>query len=172
VIFCIYGPSCVGKTTVAREVATQLDLPLHSCGDKVRQMARGLGVSLDALSDDSHRQIDRDTVAWALDHRPCVIEGRFLDAVFADSTAFATLIFLGASDDPRIVRGRNKDPSFTFAHLRQVDAHDASFRARVYGSLNNIAPYITIDTSQLTVDECARRIAVAIEQATRAGQRG
>ena len=127
-------------------------------------------MSFEALPDDSHRQIDQDTVTWALEQRPCLIEGRFLDAVFAGAAVPATLILLDASDTQRVGRARKKNSTFTFDHLRRTDADDAKFRARLYGPLNNIASYLTVDTSELTVDECAYRITMAIEKARRAGQ--
>jgi cytidylate kinase len=170
-IFCIYGSSCTGKTTIGRRVASQLGIPLRSCGDVVRKVAEELGVSFEDLPEDKHRQIDRDTVAWALEHRPSLVEGRFLDAVFGASGVPATLIRLVASVEMRLVRGRQKDPNFTIKQLARMDAHDSSFRARIYSTLDGGAPCDIIDCSELTVEECVCQVAMLIRNTRPPGQR-
>jgi cytidylate kinase len=82
-IFAIYGPSCVGKSTVSSRVAAELNLQFRSCGSAVRDRASVLGIDIKELPDAIHREIDQETVAWALTHQPCVVEGRFLDLVLA-----------------------------------------------------------------------------------------
>jgi cytidylate kinase len=164
-ILCLFGSTCSGKTTVGRTVAARLNVPLRSCGDEVRRVARELDIALEDLPDESHRQIDRDTVAWAVEHQPCIVEGRFLDAVFAGAGTLATLIRLVASDARRTARGRAKNFAFTSAQLKQADAEDANLRARIYNAEDEVVPCLTIDTSELTVDESVSRIATKIKDA-------
>jgi cytidylate kinase len=165
-ILCLYGPSCSGKTTAGRAVADRLNLPLRSCGDDVRRAARKLDLAIEDLPDESHRQIDRVTVSWASDHRPCIVEGRFLDAVFGGAAVPAVLVLLVASDVHRAARLSAKTVAAAdAAQINQVDAQDADFRARLYNAGNEGVPCLTIDTSELTVDECASRIVMMIKEA-------
>lgn len=164
-ILCLFGATCSGKTTVGQAVAARLNVPLRSCGDEVRRVARELDIALTDLPDESHRQIDRDTVTWGVEHQPCIVEGRFLDAVFAGTCTPATLIRLVASDARRAARWRAKNSAFTSAQLKQVDAEDANLRARIYNAQDEVVPCLTIDTSELTVDQSVSRIAAAIKDA-------
>ncbi len=164
-ILCLFGLTCSGKTTVGRAVAARLNVPLRSCGDEVRRVARERDVAIEDLPDESHHQIDRDTVAWAVKHQPCIVEGRFLDAVFAGAGTPATLIRLVASEARRAARWRATNVTFTSARLAQADAEDANLRARIYTAEDEVVPCLTIDTSELTVDECASRIATMIKDA-------
>jgi cytidylate kinase len=171
-IFCLFGSSFTGETTIARAVASQLGMPRRSRGDEVRKVAQELGVSFEDLPEDSHRQIDHDTVAWALEHRPCLVEGRFLDTVFVSRGVPAMLIRLVTGTETRLIRARQKDSTFTSDQLARMDAQDISFRARIYGPLDICAPCDIIDTSELTVEECVCQVAILIEQARLSGQRG
>ena len=164
-ILCLFGSTCSGKTTVGQAIAARLNIPLRSCGDEVRRLARELDIALQDLPDESHRQIDRDTVAWALKHQPCIVEGRFLDAVFAGSGTPATLIRFVASDARRAARWRAKNLAVTSAQLKQADAEDANLRARIYNAQDEVVPCLTIDTSELTVDQSVCRIAATIKDA-------
>jgi cytidylate kinase len=164
-ILCLYGSTCSGKTTVARALASKLNFPLRSCGEEVRRVAGELDIALADVPEYGHRQIDRDTVAWAHEHRPCVIEGRFLDTVFASAAAPATLVRLVASDESRLVRGRTRNPAFTSDDLGRADAEDAKHRARIYNALEEVVPWQTVDTSDLSVDECVRRIVTMLKDA-------
>jgi len=164
-ILCLYGSSCSGKTTVARALASKLNLPLRSCGDEIRRVARKLDITPADVTEDGHRQIDRDTVAWAHEHRPGVIEGRFLDAVFASAATPATLVLLVASDESRLVRGRTKNTAFSSDDLGRSDAEDAKHRARIYNLHEGVVPWHTVDTSDLPVDECVRQIVTMLKDA-------
>src|SRR5215510_2480031 len=118
-IFAIFGPSCVGKTTVTRLVAERLKLPLRSCGGVVRDRASALGVSVQAVPDDVHHEIDRETVAWATSNQPCLLDGRFLDQVLAKAKTSVVLIQLTASDSQRHFRACNSGRTgFTLDDLR------------------------------------------------------
>lgn len=158
-IICIFGPSFVGKTTVARCAATALDLPLRSCGDAVRQMARTAGLPIDQIPDDSHRTVDAETIDWAIKHcGGCMVEGRFLDGVFSSAGKAATLIELWADSRCRLERARTRSGRATFSQgdLNRLDAADASFRLRLFGQHANDLPRYVLDTSDRTADECAR----------------
>lgn len=160
-IVCIFGPSYVGKTTVAKRAAAALDLPIRSCGDAVRQMAKSLSLPIDQLPDAAHRAVDAATVDWAVEHRGgCFLEGRFLDAVFDAAGISAILIELWADRDCRLERARIRNGQSTFSadDLVRVDAEETSFRGRLFGRHGIDVPRLAIDTSNRTVDECARHV--------------
>lgn len=162
----IFGRSCVGKTTVARRAATALNLPLRSCGDAVRKKAETLWLPIDQLSDDAHRAVDAASVEWALERRGgCILEGRFLHAVFAAAGVSATLIELRADSSSRVKRARIRlgVPTFSINDLERLDAEDAGFGARLFGRYGSDVPRHVLDTSDLTVDECTRRVQEIVE---------
>lgn len=157
-IVCIFGPSFVGKTTIAGCAAAALDLPLRSCGHAVRQMAEILALPIDQLTDNTHRAVDAATVEWALERRGgCIIEGHFLDAVFAAAGVPAILIGLQADRGRRVERARRRTgrPAFSSHDLDRLDAEDAAFRGRLFGRhASDLLSHI-LDTSDLSADECA-----------------
>lgn len=169
-IVCFFGASCVGKTTFARCVSDALQLPLRSCGDAVRAEAEASNVHIQDLSDAQHREIDAATVTWALKQKSCIVEGRFLDAVFRGVVAPTTLIKFSASKRDRISRAmvRSGNLSYSASDLDRVDTADAEFRARLYDDLSGPAMQpLVFDTSDLTVKECIPTILSLVKDALR-----
>jgi cytidylate kinase len=163
-IFAIYGPASVGKTTVASRVAAELKLPLLSCGRVVRDRAKSLGIELHALPDTVHHEIDQETVTWARTHQPCLVEGRFLNLVLAGVDNPVIFIRLTASDIQRQLRACNSGRSgITIDNLQRVDAADLCFTKRVFRSPGVSVSCVTVDSSDMTVEECALRIRAIIE---------
>jgi cytidylate kinase len=159
-IVCIFGASCVGKTTVARRVAAALVLPLRSCGGAVREKAEILGLPIDQVPDNAHRAVDAASIGWARERfTGCLLEGRFLDAVFAAAGLSANLIELRANRSCRVARARIRYGllSFSTDDLDRMDAADADLRARLFARVARYPARHMLDTSDLTVDECARR---------------
>jgi cytidylate kinase len=166
-IICLFGASLVGKTTVARSVSSTMGLPLRSCGSIVRAEAAESGVRLADLSDEDHKRIDSQTIAWALKQNSCLIEGRFLDAVFGGTDQLPIMIKLMATDECRVQRGRVRNGKSTFSveDIRRLDAEDAVFRARMFGAHPTVVSRREVDTSGLSVDVCAHTIENLIEAA-------
>jgi adenylate kinase family enzyme len=134
-IVAIYGPSSVGKTTVASRVAAEFKLPLRSCGRVVRDRAKSLGIELKVLPDAVHQEIDQETVTWAMTHQPCLIEGRFLNLVLAGVDSSAIFIRLTASDIQRQLRACNSGRTgITIDDLQRTDAADLCFIKRMFPS--------------------------------------
>ncbi|RDJ21061.1 hypothetical protein DWF00_07525 [Bosea caraganae] len=166
-IVCLFGPSCVGKTTLAQRAAVALGLPLRSCGEAVRAAATAHGLTINDLPDEQHREVDAGTVVWAMGNKSCIVEGRYLDRVFADSRTPVTLILIRASDACRVSRakGRSGNTTFSADDLRRLDDEDNAFRERLFGDRVAAMPWQVLDTSGLTVDECARQLRELIELA-------
>jgi hypothetical protein len=122
-----------------------------------------LRLSLDNLPSSVHEEVDNESVLWALSNRPCLVEGRFLDAVFAHRTP-ALVIRLHAADTARLERGRARSPTFGLSDLQRSDEGDARFRARMFACRVPIVPLRTIDTTNLTVEECSECVRLIIEE--------
>jgi cytidylate kinase len=172
-IVCIFGLSCVGKTIIARHAAVALGLPLRSCGDAIRKKAETLDLPIDQLPDEAHRAVDAASVEWALERRGgCMLEGRFLDAVFTAAGVSATLIELRANRSRRVNRAyiRHGLLSFSIDDLDRMDAEDADFRARLFRRHADDVARHMLDTSCLTVDECARRVQEIVKASNHVGK--
>lgn len=163
-IFAIYGASLVGKTTAARRVATELELPLRSCGSVVRDRAKALGIELHWLPDAIHRKIDQETVAWALTHQPCVVEGRFLNFVLAGIDSPVVFIRLITSNIQRQFRACNsRRAGITIDDLELTDAANLRFTNRMFPSLGVNVSCVTVDSSNIAAEECALQISQIIK---------
>lgn len=134
-------------------VADDLGLKLRSCGEEIRAHALSLTVSIANLPDGVHEAVDRETVLWAQHSQPCLVEGRFLDAVFA-GTSPACVIRLEAGDAARLGRARQRFVDFALADLLRCDQEDKQFRARMFAGRAALRPSRIIDTTRLTVEEC------------------
>jgi len=162
-IVCLTGSTCTGKTSIATRLANDLGWPLRSCGSSIRRRAADLGVALEALDDGSHRLVDAETVAWALGSQDCLVEGRFLDSVFHDSTMPVRIIRMEASYATRAERGTLRGKStFAVNDVIRVDAEDAAFRERLYPWIPLPPSFPAFDNSGLTVDECVRRVRASL----------
>jgi len=103
VIICLIGGTCAGKTTTGKALAELLGWPFRSCGSAVRRRAELLGIPFLRLAGVDHRIVDDETVAWAIGHSDCLVEGRFLDAVFGQAAVPAATIRLTANAATRAV---------------------------------------------------------------------
>lgn len=149
-IICIFGQSCAGKTATAQRLATELGWPLRSCGTAVRERARELKIGIGELSDNQHRDVDAETVAWAIEQQNCLVEGRFLDAVFQPAEIPHVLVHLIASDAARVERCRARQGQ---NDLIAADNEDMSFRSRIFPLLSPREADLTVDTTGQSIDE-------------------
>jgi cytidylate kinase len=169
----IFGPSCCGKTTVANAASAELHLALRSCGNEVRKLADKQRISIDQLTDENHQRVDQETITWAVANRPCLVEGLSLDAVFTNAGQPATLILMYATDHQRVRRGREKYGDFDLEKLRQIDNADTRLRGRLYPtSASRGVDLLTLDTSALTLNECASQVVKIIRTRCPTGRHG
>jgi cytidylate kinase len=156
-IIGIFGPFCVGKTTLARNLGDLLGLPYRLCGDAVRARARMLNIDLEELSEEEHRNIDRETREWAAANQPCIVDGRYLDYVLAPLINDVILVRLDAADEER-----RRRRSLTLTEYQISQSADLAFSARMYSISKALLPSLVLSSSELSVEACAQRIKVLI----------
>jgi len=162
-IVAIFGQSCTGKTSLANALAPVLGYRVRHCGDAVREVAKSLRLTYEALSDDHHRTIDDATRAWSQDYLPCIVEGRFLDRVLAAS-ASVLLVHLVASEEVRLGRWRSRTSQpLSREWLNANDARELAFRVRLYGADGSLIPSLKLDTSECTVPYCTAKVTALLE---------
>lgn len=159
-IIAIFGSSCTGKTTLSRALCAMVHLPLRSCGDAIRNKAEEVGVSWHELSDVDHQAVDAETLSWAIENTPCVVEGRYLDYVLAGLASATVWVELRASPDVRCGRlaDRLGNRLLEVTDLEEIDAAQLKFRRRLYGGASPMGTSIVLETSTSTIDESLERL--------------
>lgn len=161
-IISIFGLSCVGKTSAASLLATELSLPLRSCGSEVTAAAIGLELAARDLPDGDHRIVDAETVAWARKQGSCIVEGRFLDNVLFGLSEPLFSIQLEANSNVRLRRACDRaGHAITMEYLESLDRADRQFRLRLYGEGKPISPSLSVNTSETMVEECVYQLKIA-----------
>jgi cytidylate kinase len=157
-IVAFFGPSCVGKTTIARVLQDQFGLPLRSCGAAVVGRAARLSVPFTDLPDEEHRAVDCDTLSWVASHPSCLVDGRFLDSVLAPVAGQTIFVRLDATAEDRCRRWAARSTPSMFIRLEELDRIDDTLRARLYGTSERIQPVLMLNTSDLSVEACVQRL--------------
>ena len=154
----IIGPCATGKSTLAKIVSQELNLPARGCGEAVRQRARELGVPVGELPDSEHHAVDAQTVDWIRGSAPCIVEGRFLDHVLRPLASQITLVELDTASAVRCQRqGKRTGHVVTPDDLAAIDNSELSLRSRLYGGMP-IKACVALQTSELSVDECVQML--------------
>lgn len=149
-----FGPSCVGKSTLARMLSDDFGVPYRSCGELVKEAALLLGCSIEQLPKDVHDQIDGETKSWVCEESSCIVEGRFLDQVLSGQCPDLIFILVDATLEERLHRWENKSGRRrTSGDLKAIDQEDERFRIKVYDCAA-VIPDITIDTSNSSPEAC------------------
>lgn len=158
-VIAIFGKSCVGKSVVAKELATALNLPVRHCGDIVKVRALELEVDVTVLPLAEHQAIDQETRELAeKSTKDIIIEGNFLDAVL-DGVPEVLFVHLTCEDSARaqrFIQRSNGQASEQDFYLR--DSSDASHRERFYKPPSVPRRELTIDTTDITIDDIVRKI--------------
>lgn len=122
-------------------------------------------VPIGLMPDEVHRSVDEETQSWVLSWQPCVVEGRFLDAVLSEPATDPYLIRLQASVEDRASRlASRKGIPTTIADIESLDFEDAQFRARLYGA-GSMKPILTVNTSEFSTEACVQQIVLQINLA-------
>jgi broad-specificity NMP kinase len=127
----IYGPSRVGKTTVANELGVILNAQVRHCGELVKARATEIGTPVDCLASAEHMLIDDETrCSVAARKDALIVEGRFLREVLAKFED-VFLVELTCSETERIVRSE-RNASYI--------AHQDAVSAKLFSELYSGAP--------------------------------
>lgn len=160
-IIAIFGSSGSGKTSLAGALSSALSLPVRSCGDAVRDLAKFHGCSLLELSEIQHSTVDQQTVAWAQSERCGILEGRFLDRIVHSLTVSYVLVELYAPRQTR--RSRILATGKNFDEVRNIDLADDAFRERMYTANSSRRSAICLNTSELSVEECVAAVTSLVQ---------
>jgi len=137
-LITIGGTPGSGKTTVARLLAQQLELPHVYAGDLYRKAAEARGLSLEAfnrLAEQDHR-IDRDLDAKMTEHARrggVILEGRLAAFQALQENVDALKVWLTASDDVRAQRVSQREGGDQRELLRVNDERHRSDSRRYLG---------------------------------------
>ena len=152
-VVAIYGPTCVGKTTVASGVASAMGWTHRDCGQEVLAVARARGVQAVDLNGKEHEGIDRATRAFAAEcEGGAVIDGRYLHYVLAE-VGGVVLVELRCCRSIRVDRYRRRTKrGDAGAVVDEADRRDMQFCSKVY-AVEPRGPDYVLDTTALTVRE-------------------
>jgi cytidylate kinase len=81
-VLALYGPTCVGKSTLAQEIGKRLRANVRHCGQILKEKTSQLKIPFDSLPIELNRAVDAETRRFAEDADEIrVIEGRYLNIV-------------------------------------------------------------------------------------------
>jgi cytidylate kinase len=150
-MIALFGPSAVGKTTLAEVVANEFGISARYCGREVQGFARADKVAVNELALPRHREIDAATLEWAIGNPNGLIEGRFLDHVLVPYGR-VILMKLTASDE---IRNKRLQARLRPSDVVTEDRRDAEFRKVMYQASVSVPVALTLDTSDKSVEECS-----------------
>ena len=158
----IYGPTCVGKSTVACLLADHWECPVRHCGSLLRAFADSRQLRLEDLTYSDHHAFDEMTRAVIQQNTEnLIVEGRYLDAVL-DGISVGTMVNLTCHLEERVRRHCNQ--SIVALHdVSEIDAADAALRRRLYlAEHSDTRPAIEIDTTSIAPTDVVNGIINAV----------
>jgi cytidylate kinase len=162
IVVALYGRSCSGKSTIARELSQLLNCPIHSAGELVRKRSKELGIPSTKLPLVEHRLIDNGTRTKAKSaDASSIVDGSFLDALFYDMEGVYRIELI-CSDEERRRRFNQKSGC---DGLAQRDKDDDELRLALHGARSSSAE-ATFNTTSKTPGEVAQEITRWLETKT------
>jgi cytidylate kinase len=164
IVVALYGRSCSGKSTTARELSQLLACPTYGAGERVKSRSKELGVSPADLSLVEHQLIDQSLRTMVQSAVNClIVEGSFLDVLFYDlRNVYRIELVCSAEERRRRFSQRNG-----FDNMDERDKNDDDLRRALHGELSCSAE-ATFDTTSKTPEEVAQEIFRWLEAKTKA----
>jgi cytidylate kinase len=162
-VIAIYGESCAGKSSVARELGLLVDASVRHCGELAKQAAARAGVKVADLPRRAHEELDSETrKAGTRTRQILVVEGTFLDHVLREARG-TVLVKLDATFAERTRRlSIRTGTDAAEGELVARDAANAQLRETLYGDQPGANPSIVVDTEGLDAREIARNLAKSL----------
>lgn len=155
-IVALYGPTCVGKSSLATDLGARLDLPVRHCSELLKLRAAHRQIALSKLDPGLFAEVDEETRKAVEDARNgLVVEGRFLDAVLA---AFPDVILIKLICGDAVRRSRLRARVSSALSIEASDGEDARARRVLYATNVALKPRFQIDTTDRSVAELALQI--------------
>jgi cytidylate kinase len=154
-VLAFFGPTCSGKTSIAREVHRRHGIPVRHCGEAVKSFAAARGVRLSEMTIEDHVAIDSETRNMAeATNGALLIEGTFLDVVLQDVTQQVTMIRLCCSEAERINRFLHRRRG-TEEDFRKREELDDNLRHLLYEGRAIRSDFLVADTTGMSVEQAA-----------------
>jgi len=167
VVLAIYGPSSVGKSTLATELGTRLRAEVRNCGDVLRERATELGIPLESIPIELHRAVDSETRRHSKNPSAIlVIGGRYLDKVLVGipGVRFLRLTCDEVARERRIL-SRQGDKVTEVMTLHQCDQEDAHLSQELYGCFPSTSKdWMVLDTTHSSPEELASVVLDHLQQ--------
>lgn len=173
-VIAIYGNTCCLKSDVARAISRLTGYKVKHPAEMATTYAKAAKLeSALRVPEDKHRAIDADALNWAqATPDPVIImDSAFMDVVLRD-VPDVFRVRLQSREEVRNQRwhkrreeggGRTRQIGESVA---QRDRDDSELRQKLYGTVSVPAPDLKIDTSERSVDDCAREIWAAFQHET------
>lgn len=150
-VFALFGSTCSGKTSVARELHRRHTIPVRHCGEVVKAIAAAQGIKVSGINYEHHAKIDSETRRMAeTAEGELLIEGTFLDVVL-HGVSEVRMIKLTCSDLERMSRYLRRGG--TEDEFMRRDALDNNLRLELYSGRSARADFMEVDTKELSLDQ-------------------
>jgi cytidylate kinase len=157
-VIALFGPTCVGKSTVAAALGLELGIAVRHCGEAVKAYARMHRTEVPNLKLTDHRIIDQETVRMAeRSIEGLVVEGTFLDIVLSSASLKVRFVRLSCSDPERLRRFIERSHA-TEEAFRAKDVADERLRQDLYTGCPRANAIVEMDTTGLSGIEAAERL--------------
>ncbi len=158
IVLAIYGPSSVGKSTLATELGARLQTEVRHCGDILRERATELNIPLHIIPVELHRVLDAETRRHSENPNGIlVVEGRYLNIVLfgIPRVKLLRLTCDEVTREHRLLTHLSNRATVATA-LRQRDQEDARLRQKLYGdSPQTSEDWMIFDTTHSSPERLA-----------------
>ena len=150
----LYGRSCSGKSSTARELSQLLHCAIYSASERVKSRSKELGVAPASLPLTEHQIIDEIMRAAAKSvAASLIVDGSFLDALFYDLRDVCRIQLICSTEERRL----RFNQKCGYDGLDRRDREDDELRRALHGARSSSAAAI-FDTTSKTPGEVAQEV--------------